>query len=148
MTLSRALDELEAAELAESSPVGRERRLLLKGSKLDVWKKAQEFLRTPVAGRHSVRMAHRHELPGPLAGLSALARYSMLAEPQGVVVAVNREEWRSLVQRKAAAKLSCGRAGQPRRRSVELRADPLCQRKGRGQTVPILVSARDQGRTG
>lgn len=106
MTTSRALDDLEAAELAESSSVGRGRRLLLKGPKPEVWKKAQEFLRTPVASHHPIRMAHRQELPGPLAGLSALAHYSMLAEPQGVVIALGREGWRALVQQKAITEAS------------------------------------------
>ena len=106
MTTSRALDDLEAAELAESSSVGRGRRLLLKDPKPEVWKKAQEFLRTPVASRHPVRTAHRQELPGPLAGLSALAHYSMLAEPQGVVIALGREGWRALVQQKAITEAS------------------------------------------
>ena len=105
MTMSRALNELEAAELTEPSPTGRKRHLLLKGAKPAVWKKAQEFLRSPVAGRHSVRMEHRQELPGPLAGLSALAHYSTLTEPQGTVIAVSREGWRTLLKQQAAVEI-------------------------------------------
>ncbi|MCX5684570.1 MAG: hypothetical protein NT049_12900 [Planctomycetota bacterium] len=102
MTTSRALSELETAELAESSSVGRGRRLLLRGPKPEVWNKAQEFLRTPVTSRHPAGMKQRQRLSGPQAGLSALAHYSMLAEPQGMVVALSRKDWRSLVPRNAA----------------------------------------------
>ena len=94
MTISRALDELEAAEVAESCPAGRERRLHLKGPKPKAWQDAQPYLRNPVQGRHWVRTAPGQRLPGPRAGLTALAHYSMLAEPSNVGVAMSREDWR------------------------------------------------------
>jgi DNA-binding MarR family transcriptional regulator len=93
MTMSRALDELESAGLAESNTVGRERRLHLAEPAQEVWKKAQPFLRTPVHSRHWIRLVQPHKLPGPLAGLSALAHYSMMAEPNNMVIAVRRQDW-------------------------------------------------------
>ncbi|MEX0643123.1 MAG: winged helix-turn-helix domain-containing protein [Pirellulales bacterium] len=121
MTISRALDELEAADLAESAQFGRERHLHFTEPRPWVWKKAQPFLRNPVQGRHWIRMVQRHELPGPLAGLSALAHYSMLAEPHYVVVAVSREDWKSLRQRDAATEAG---ADEPDALNVEVWSYP------------------------
>ena len=41
-------------------------------------------------------------LPGPQAGLGALAHYSMLADPGHVTIALSREDWRSLQERNVA----------------------------------------------
>jgi DNA-binding MarR family transcriptional regulator len=101
MTISRALDELEASGLVESSSSGRERRLRLTAPKPDVWKNAQPFLRNPVQSRHWVRIAGCQNLPGLRAGLTALAHDSILAEPRNVVVAVSRADWNLLQQRGA-----------------------------------------------
>ena len=96
MTMSRAFDELQAAGLGESSRSGRDRVLHLTEPKLTVWKKSQPFLRDPVTSRHPILMTRERDLPGPGAGLSALARYSMLAEPHNAVVALSAREWKSL----------------------------------------------------
>jgi DNA-binding MarR family transcriptional regulator len=96
MTMGRALSELEAADLAESSLSGRQRDVRLKVSGRAAWQKAQEFLRTPVVGRYPLHVTRGESLPGPRSGLTALAHYSSLSEPAGVVVAVSRKVWRSL----------------------------------------------------
>ncbi|MCD4670922.1 MAG: transcriptional regulator, partial [Actinomycetia bacterium] len=105
MTMSRAFDELEAAELGKSSPLGRERLLRLEEPKREIWAKAQSFLRNPVKKRRNIRPM-QHKLPGPRAGLSALPRYSMLAEPENTVVALSQEAWKSLQQREAVVKVA------------------------------------------
>ena len=96
MAMSRALDELEAAELGRTTANGRERRLRLAGSKREIWEKAQPLLRSPVVKRHAIRLVPEAALPGPRTGLDALARYSMLAEPRNVAVALGRENWKSM----------------------------------------------------
>ena len=102
MTTSRALDELEAVGLGQSSAFGRERRLRLAGSRRDVWEKAQSLLRSPVKTRQTVRLErHARGLPGLRSGLTALAHYSMLAEPTEMTVALSREEWASLREEEA-----------------------------------------------
>jgi DNA-binding MarR family transcriptional regulator len=103
MTMSRAFDELEAAGVAESSATGRgrERCLRFDDSKRDVWKTAQPLLKSPAKSRHTIHMAHNKGLPGPQAELSALAHYSMLAEPKNMAVALSREDWKALQQRDA-----------------------------------------------
>ncbi len=95
MTLSRAFDEIESAGLAESSMSGRERRLRLIDPRRELWRRAQSVLKSPVKLRHFVQPAPSAEL-GPKAGLSALARYSMIADPSNPVVAVAREQWTAL----------------------------------------------------
>jgi DNA-binding MarR family transcriptional regulator len=98
MTMGRALDELQAAGLGESSRSGRDRSLHLTEPKDAIWKKAQSFLRDPVKSRRPIRMTPGRDIPGPLAGLSALSRYSMLGEPDNTVVALSARNWKLLRQ--------------------------------------------------
>jgi len=98
ITLSRAFDELESADLARSDSVGRTRQLHLKGTKKAVWSRALAMLRSPVKQLHHVR-GDVHELQGLTAGLSALAQRSMIVEPSNAVIAVSREDWTSAQQR-------------------------------------------------
>lgn len=100
MTLIRAFDELEAAELAESKIVGRERVLRLAGPRRELWQRAAKFLRDPVKARHFIQPVPPETL-GPRAGFSALAAYSMLADPENQVFAMSREHWTSLKQQGA-----------------------------------------------
>jgi len=101
MTVSRGLDELETAQLVDSYQHGRERRVHLADAKRGVWQRAQPYLRHPVHRRHWALPTERRGLPGPRAGLSALAAYSNLAEPHNVVVALSRDDWRWDQQRDA-----------------------------------------------
>ena len=105
MTMSRAFDEIESADLAASESTGRERCLRFAASRRKVWKQAQPLLRCPVKRRHYIRHAPENTL-GPRAGLSALARYTMIAGPKNGVFAVSREHWKSLQQRRTVQELS------------------------------------------
>lgn len=97
ITLSRAFDELESAGLAESTTVDRTRELRLLAHKRSTWEKALPLMRSPIRRLLHAR-GEMHALRGLVAGLSALARRSMLAEPSSPVVAVSREDWRSGLQ--------------------------------------------------
>ena len=97
MTLSRAVKELTAAGLAEAYTVGRSRWLRMELPPEQTWERAKPALRTPVkrtvwVAASSVVVAHR---PSRIAGLSALARHSMLAEPKWPVVALTAAEWKA-----------------------------------------------------
>ncbi len=94
MTMSRALDSLEAAGIGTSSATGRgrSRRLHLVHSKREVWQKMQPLLRNPVGRCHTIQMVRDGLCPGPKAGLSALAHYSMLSAPQHAAVALSRND--------------------------------------------------------
>jgi len=94
ITLSRAFDELENAELAESRTVDRARQVCLTAPKRVIWDKALPMLRSPVQRLFHVR-GEIQELHGLTAGVSALAQRSMLAEPNIPVIAADRDDWRS-----------------------------------------------------
>lgn len=95
MSISRTLDELEALQLAKAHHVGRQRRLhmLLRGQKL--WGAVQAQLQSPVR-KVRVVYAQDGEKIGPLAGTSALARYTMLAPPRTETRAILAASWKSL----------------------------------------------------
>ncbi len=96
MTLSRAIRELTAVGIATLHGEGRARRVRMARSPAETWEHAKPFLRNPVK-RH-VWAYPVSELTPPharLAGLSALARYSLLAEPPWPIYAVSPAQWRT-----------------------------------------------------
>lgn len=98
MTMTRAFDELESSKIGEIFLEGRERYLRFIDPEKEIWEKAQVFLRSPVKKRifiEPMNVAH----VGPRAGLTALAGYTMLAEPSDSTIALSREDWNSLRQR-------------------------------------------------
>ncbi|NLB54842.1 MAG: hypothetical protein GX811_03590, partial [Lentisphaerae bacterium] len=98
MAMSRALDELKAVELVHTTIRGRERHVRLAGSRREVWEKAQPYLRNPVVKRYGVNLLPGAKLPGPRAGLGALAHYSMLNELENVEVALARGDWKRVLE--------------------------------------------------
>lgn len=93
MTLTRAFDELESLGLAEVVTEGREKILRLSDGKKVLWERAREFMRSPVKKRMFIRP------PGPaweglLAGLTALAHFTLLAPPSNPVYAVGVNDWK------------------------------------------------------
>ena len=96
MTMSRALDELEALEIGHVERKGRERLLAFAMEKQTVWQEMLPRLKNPV--RYLKRIAQR-ELPSNdalPAGLTALSKQTMLGEPDLPEYAVNSERWKSL----------------------------------------------------
>ena len=96
MTQSRAVKELTAAGLVTAYTVGRSRWLRMELPPEQVWERAKPALRTPikrtlwVAAHGSVALR-----PCRLAGVSALAHYSMLAEPKWPVFALSAADWKA-----------------------------------------------------
>jgi hypothetical protein len=100
MTLSRAVKELTAAGLATAYTVGRSRWLRMEQPPEQVWERAKPALRTPV--KRTIWVSAKDgaaDRPGRLAGLSALARYSMLTEPKWPVYALTPAEWKVATDR-------------------------------------------------
>lgn len=107
MTMSRTFDELEGNRIAEVSKRGRERCLTFVETRRELWEKALPLMRSPVKQRrHMHRQGSRR--PGLVAGLSALARYTMLAGPRNDVVAMSSKDWKGMPRRAADAKVSAG----------------------------------------
>lgn len=96
MTMTRAFDEIEATQLADVTTSGRERLLVFECDRRQLWKRIQPYLRSPVRTRHAVVWNKRDQAPeGVVAGLSALAQYSMLADPKQAVIALSSEAWKT-----------------------------------------------------
>ena len=100
MTMTRAFDEIEAAGLAEVCMEWRERVLRFDGTRKSLWEKSIKQLRTPVSKRFKIQGIRSYE-SFPLAGESALARFSMLAEPACPIVAVSTERWKAMLMTEA-----------------------------------------------
>ena len=99
MTLSRAVKELTAAGIATLHREGRARRLHMARSPAETWEHAKPLLRNPVKRRVWAHPIPRLKPPHVrLAGLSALARNSMLAEPQWPIYAVSAALWKAATQ--------------------------------------------------
>ncbi|WDF72293.1 hypothetical protein [Novosphingobium sp. KACC 22771] len=97
MSISRAVDELEALKLAQPHHVGRQRRLRLRMNGAQLWRAIEDRLQSPVRKSRSVI----GELPDDLAvlaGESALARYTMLAEPKIICRALPASAWKRIAK--------------------------------------------------
>jgi hypothetical protein len=96
MTMSRALDEMEANGLGQVVRSGRERLLASPADRRGFWTAALPYLRNPV--RETVRFKE-NRLPPELrikAGETALAALSMLVPPKETVYALGREAWKKI----------------------------------------------------
>jgi hypothetical protein len=94
MTMTRALDEIEANGLGRVTKEGRERRLFFSGGRKTLWEQARPFLRNPI--RDAVRLMEP-DVPVEfrlLAGESALAARTILGYPPTPAYAVGREAWK------------------------------------------------------
>jgi hypothetical protein len=99
MTLSRAVKELTAAGIATLRTEGRARWLQTERTAAETWERAKPMLRSPVKRRVWVLAPTKSRLrPLRRSGLSALARYSMLAEPQWPTYAIRQAEWKAATQ--------------------------------------------------
>lgn len=95
MTQSRVVKELTAAGLATAYTVGRSRWLRMEYPPQQIWERAKPVLRTPV--KRTVWVDTDYPIASRLAGLSALAHYSMLAEPRWQVYAIGTSDWKAAV---------------------------------------------------
>jgi DNA-binding MarR family transcriptional regulator len=96
MTLSRTVRELSATGLASIHKTGRSQYLTMTFSPRETWERANLLMRSPVQRTIWTATPIPPDLTIRLAGLSALARHSMLTEPRQPVHAVSRTAWQSL----------------------------------------------------
>ena len=96
MTLSRAVRELAAAGLAHAHKAGRSQYLTMAHSPSELWALARPVLRSPVQRTLWVEAEALPRTASRIAGLSALAHLSMLADPRIPVVAMSRIAWQLL----------------------------------------------------
>lgn len=99
MTLSRTIRELVAAGLLIAHQDGRARRLEVMHAPAEAWEHAKPYLRTPVKRSIWASAETPPDLHQPtLAGLSALAFYTMLAQPFHVCYGISAAEWKAAQQ--------------------------------------------------
>jgi hypothetical protein len=94
MTVSRALKDLTDAGIGEIRRAGRTQSLDLGDRPGDIWDRAKTFLRSPVKRTEwAVPIPALNLLQAPLAGMSALAQQTMVADPKWPVRAVSTRQW-------------------------------------------------------
>ena len=99
MTVSRALKELTEAGVGEIRRQGRTQSLYLGDLPGDIWDRAKTFLRSPVKRTEwAVSTPALNPLQAPLAGMSALAQQTMVADPTWPVRAVGTRQWTSAIR--------------------------------------------------
>lgn len=102
MTLTRAVNELVDKKLATADMVGKEKPLKFSFEGNELWEAATAYIRSPVKQRvwiakHGCEQL-LHEGKAKIAGESALARETMIADPKNDVLAVDAREWPGLKQ--------------------------------------------------
>jgi hypothetical protein len=110
MTMSRAFDELENVGVGEHSVKGKERYLHFQQSARDLWEQTLPFMRSPARKKLNILIEEKAH-PAIRAGLSALAHYSMLAEPRNPVFAFGSDEWKTWNRRHAITELTAPEPG-------------------------------------
>lgn len=94
MTMSRAFDELQRANLGEVIRQGKERRWYFRESRHAFWQQAKPLLRSPIKKR--TWLTHKQQLT--VAGLSALSHFSDLNEPPLPVFSIGSAQWKALTK--------------------------------------------------
>lgn len=99
MTLSRALRELTTNAIVAVRENGRFRHIALERPPVETWQQALPLLRTPVK---RIEWALPQSSPAlekaPIAGLSALASSTMLAEPRSPARAISSSRWKEALE--------------------------------------------------
>lgn len=95
MSVSRALNELEAHDIAKARQVGRQRRLQFTKGGRDLWRTVEPLLQSPVRATRTL-VGGRPDAVGLSAGESALAHYTMLATPRVERRALPAARWKEV----------------------------------------------------
>lgn len=93
MTVKRAFDEIEQAQIGLARKRGRERELRFEKTGHELWAAALPFLRNPVQRQITARFPSG-AVASLEAGLTALSRYSMISAPTLPTLAISSEVWK------------------------------------------------------
>lgn len=99
MSVSRSFDSFSQIELFSIDIEKKTRVLRCEKSRLEIWKQAEMFLRSPVIKKIFVDIT-KVPINVPMAGLTALAQRSMLSAPENPEYALSLAEWKQLKQKK------------------------------------------------
>ena len=90
MSVTRCFDELEAKDIPYLMIRNRARSITADNNKRTMWEAIHPVLRNPVITSYALKEKPDRELP--LAGMTALAHYSMLDEEEYPILAVTKRE--------------------------------------------------------
>lgn len=93
MSISRAFDELAAANIGTIRKVGKERWWSPSDTKLELWQQAKPKMRSPIQQLIWIDKKPRSIKPNIIAGLSALSQYSSLNPPTLPIYAIHKSMW-------------------------------------------------------
>jgi hypothetical protein len=101
MTMTRALNELEGANLGKTTRKGKERLFTFSYDLSLLWMQAEPLMQNPVKRRVWLELKAKNvkeikSLKRVLAGFSALAEQSMLSSPAVPIYAVCMRDWKAL----------------------------------------------------
>ncbi len=141
MTMTRAFDELETAGIGEHSFLGKERHLHIAESGKALWEKVLPYLNTPVRKRFYVASSLQMKSGVP-AGQSALAHYTLLAEPKIRVLAFSADEWKAQMLQTKVLELA---SPDPEAFEIELwkYAPAHFSQEGRVDRLSLYLSLKD-----
>ena len=130
-----------AGDISRHPFLGKERHLHFPETGKPLWEKVLPYLNTPVKKRLYVASSMQTG-SGSLAGQSALARYSMLAEPKVPVFAFSGDEWKVRIQHDQIVALTLP---EPGAFEIELwkYAPALFGQEGRVDRLSLYLSLRD-----
>ncbi len=95
MTMTRAFNELEAAEIGEVVSKGKERWWFFRGNKRKLWEQTNSMLRSPIRSRESMKYYPGAKCLKMLkSGISALAETTMINPPTIPIYAMGVEEYK------------------------------------------------------
>jgi hypothetical protein len=99
MTMSRAFDELQTAGIGAITHKGRERWWIYSGNKRQLWEQTEPLMKSPVKERCYLVQDPPPIIENVQAGLTALARCSMLQAPKLNVFAIGQDKLDTLEER-------------------------------------------------
>lgn len=135
MTMTRAFDELDQAGLGKHTVSGKERRISFPERPKELWESALPFLKSPVKKTTYIG-SHLPTGNRLKSGLSALAEYSHLSQPETRMYAVEFEEFRRI--QKTQIQVSTRSPG-PDLMGIELWSYPPSRFGGKGIADPLSV---------
>lgn len=102
MTMTRVLNELESFGIGKAVRNGKERQFTFAEDRSLLWAHVMPFMQNPVKKRLWLKLnkdgAREIKRLGILAGLSALAEFSMLSSPEHPIYAISSQIWKTLQQ--------------------------------------------------
>jgi DNA-binding MarR family transcriptional regulator len=94
MTMTRSFDELEVLGIGEHTKIGKDRFVTFRVHGKELWEQAKPFMKSPI--KKKITLYDQIPKGGFIAGISALASKSMIAETSKPVYAFSADKWKEI----------------------------------------------------